>query len=61
MRTPKYFEKAEWLFRLIQNFGHKWRRYIIGNPAYLTRLAKYYVNMREHEEDLKRQAARGAK
>jgi N-acetylglucosaminyldiphosphoundecaprenol N-acetyl-beta-D-mannosaminyltransferase len=56
-RAPKMFEKAEWLFRLLQNFGHKWRRYIIGNPAYLCRLARYYVLMREHEEELKKRRA----
>jgi len=53
-RAPKYFEKAEWLFRLFQKFGHKWRRYLIGNAAYLTRLAKYYVRLREHEAAQKR-------
>ncbi len=40
-RVPKIFRKVEWLYRLLQNPGHKWRRYIIGNTLFLCRAFRH--------------------
>ena len=59
-RASKKFAKAEWLFRLMQNPGHKWRRYLMGNVAFIFRLAKYFILQKEREDmcraELRKQA-----
>jgi len=42
-RAPMWMRKArlEWLFRLMLEPQRLWQRYIIGNPLFLWRLAKY--------------------
>lgn len=41
-RVPKWMGDAglEWLFRLMVEPRKKWRRYVLGNPLYLTHVAK---------------------
>ena len=59
-RASDRFSKAEWLFRLMQNPGHKWRRYLMGNAAFIFRLAKYFILQKEREDmrraELRKQA-----
>lgn len=39
-RAPQWVidMRAEWLFRLVQEPGRLWRRYILGNPVFLARV-----------------------
>ncbi len=39
-RAPQWVidMRAEWLFRLVQEPGRLWRRYVLGNPAFLARV-----------------------
>lgn len=39
-RAPKWMRKSgiEWVYRLVQEPGRMWRRYIIGNPLFLWRV-----------------------
>lgn len=41
-RAPEWMRAAriEWLFRLIQEPGRMWRRYILGNPLFLIHVMK---------------------
>ncbi len=41
-RAPNWMRtiRAEWLYRLIQEPGRMWRRYIIGNPVFLIHVIK---------------------
>lgn len=40
-RAPRWMNRAgiEWVFRLIQEPRRLWRRYIVGNPTFLARVA----------------------
>jgi N-acetylglucosaminyldiphosphoundecaprenol N-acetyl-beta-D-mannosaminyltransferase len=40
--APAWMRHAglEWLHRLMQDFGGKWRRYLLGNPLFLWRLLR---------------------
>lgn len=42
-RAPMWMRQAglEWVFRLLQEPGRMWRRYIIGNPVFLWRVRKW--------------------
>jgi len=42
-RAPLWMRQAglEWVFRLLQEPGRMWRRYIIGNPVFLLRVRKW--------------------
>ncbi len=42
VRAPAWMRAAriEWLFRLAQEPGRLWRRYLIGNPAFLARVLR---------------------
>ncbi len=39
-RAPQWIidMRAEWLFRLVQEPGRLWRRYVLGNPVFLARV-----------------------
>jgi exopolysaccharide biosynthesis WecB/TagA/CpsF family protein len=39
VRAPRWMNRLgiEWLFRLVQEPGRLWRRYIVGNPVFLWR------------------------
>jgi exopolysaccharide biosynthesis WecB/TagA/CpsF family protein len=41
VRAPEWMTRAgvEWIFRLVQEPGRLWRRYVIGNPEFLGRVA----------------------
>jgi exopolysaccharide biosynthesis WecB/TagA/CpsF family protein len=41
-RAPLWVRRLrmEWLYRLVQEPGRLWRRYIVGNPLFLTRVLK---------------------
>ena len=60
-RASERFSKAEWLFRLMQNPGHKWRRYLMGNAAFIFRLAKYFILQKEREDMRRAELRRAAK
>lgn len=40
VRAPGWARKSglEWIVRLSQDFGRLWRRYLLGNPVFLTRV-----------------------
>ena len=42
-RAPKWMREfgLEWIYRLIQEPGRMWRRYIIGNPLFVFRVIKW--------------------
>jgi len=42
-RAPKWMREIglEWVYRLIQEPGRMWRRYIIGNPLFIFRVLKW--------------------
>lgn len=42
-RAPQWMRELglEWLFRLIQEPGRLWKRYVIGNVMFLTRVIRY--------------------
>jgi N-acetylglucosaminyldiphosphoundecaprenol N-acetyl-beta-D-mannosaminyltransferase len=45
-RAPMWMREIglEWLWRLIQEPGRLWRRYVIGNPLFLFRVWKQSVS-----------------
>jgi alpha-1,3-mannosyltransferase len=45
-RAPAWVQKArmEWVFRLLQEPGRLWRRYILGNPKFLWHVTRQYFN-----------------
>lgn len=47
-RAPRIVQRLglEWLFRLGVEPGRMWRRYVIGNPVFLARVAAQWVRMR---------------
>lgn len=44
-RAPEFVRKArlEWIFRLWLEPRRLWRRYVLGNPAFLLRIARQYA------------------
>jgi NDP-sugar pyrophosphorylase family protein len=42
----------EWVFRLIQEPGRMWQRYLVGNLTFLTRVALQRIGLRRGAEDL---------
>lgn len=49
-RAPMIFRKIgmEWVWRLLQEPGRMWRRYIIGNPLFLYRVFRHGKTMPKH-------------
>jgi N-acetylglucosaminyldiphosphoundecaprenol N-acetyl-beta-D-mannosaminyltransferase len=49
-RCPRWMGNLglEWLYRLIQDPGRLWRRYVLGNPVFFCRLFKYYLFRKRH-------------
>jgi N-acetylglucosaminyldiphosphoundecaprenol N-acetyl-beta-D-mannosaminyltransferase len=47
-RAPRWFDRLglEWLWRLAQDPSGKWRRYILGNPIFVYRIMRQYLNHR---------------
>ena len=47
-RAPKWMQQCglEWLFRLCQEPGRLWRRYLIGNAIFLWLILKEYIKVR---------------
>lgn len=47
-RAPLWMRRAqlEWLFRLIQEPGRLWRRYLLGNPRFLWNMMRYRLRQR---------------
>ena len=45
-RAPVWMREMglEWVFRLIQEPGRMWRRYVIGNPLFLSRVRQQANN-----------------
>jgi len=48
-RAPLWMRQAglEWVYRLLQEPGRMWRRYIIGNPVFLWRVNRWMKSRRE--------------
>lgn len=48
-RAPLWMRRAglEWVFRLIQEPGRMWRRYLVGNLVFLARLARARAGLRK--------------
>lgn len=49
-RAPQWMREIgmEWLFRLMQEPGRLWRRYVIGNPLFLYRVWRQRMNRISH-------------
>jgi len=47
-RAPKWMQKygLEWLFRLCQEPGRLWKRYLIGNPIFIWLVLKEFIKVR---------------
>lgn len=45
-RCPEWMAKSgfEWLYRLLQEPKRLWRRYLLGNPSFLYRIAKFRLH-----------------
>jgi len=45
-RAPRWFRELglEWVYRMIQEPGRMWRRYVIGNPLFLYRVVGWRAN-----------------
>jgi N-acetylglucosaminyldiphosphoundecaprenol N-acetyl-beta-D-mannosaminyltransferase len=43
LRAPRWMRELgfEWLFRIFQEPGRMWKRYILGNPLFLYRVWKW--------------------
>jgi hypothetical protein len=39
----------EWLFRLTQEPGRLWRRYLIGNPLFMWKLLGQWLGLRKYD------------
>jgi N-acetylglucosaminyldiphosphoundecaprenol N-acetyl-beta-D-mannosaminyltransferase len=52
-QAPAWMQKLglEWLFRLVQEPGRLWRRYLLGNPAFLARLLAQRLGLRKYHLD----------
>jgi len=42
-RAPRWMREIglEWLYRMLQEPGRMWRRYVVGNPLFLYRVTKW--------------------
>lgn len=42
-RAPRWMREIgiEWIYRIMQEPGRMWRRYVIGNPLFLYRVMKW--------------------
>lgn len=51
-RAPRVFQALglEWLYRLIQEPGRLWRRYLIGNPRFLSLVARARMGLERLDE-----------
>ena len=47
-RAPKWMQKygLEWFFRLFQEPGRLWKRYLIGNPIFIWLVVKEFIKVR---------------
>jgi len=45
-RAPRWMSQngLEWLYRLLQEPGRLWKRYLVGNPLFLYRIARQRMN-----------------
>ena len=52
-RAPAWMRRAgvEWVFRLVQEPRRLWRRYLVGNPAFLARVLRAEALRRIRWED----------
>lgn len=52
-RAPRWMREVglEWFYRLIQEPGRMWRRYIIGNPLFLMRVIKWKLAKQNRGEN----------
>lgn len=47
-RAPEWVRRLrlEWVFRLVIEPGRLWRRYIVGNPVFMARVARQWLSLR---------------
>ncbi len=47
-RAPRWLRKLghEWIWRIVQRPGDKWRRYLLGNPLFLARVLRERLRQR---------------
>ena len=52
-RAPRWMREVglEWLYRLFQEPGRMWKRYIIGNPVFLMRIIKWKLAKQNRGEN----------
>jgi N-acetylglucosaminyldiphosphoundecaprenol N-acetyl-beta-D-mannosaminyltransferase len=52
-QAPAWLQQTglEWLFRLAQEPGRLWRRYLLGNPEFLGRLLVQGLGLRQYDLD----------
>jgi N-acetylglucosaminyldiphosphoundecaprenol N-acetyl-beta-D-mannosaminyltransferase len=52
-QAPAWMQRLglEWLFRLVQEPARLWRRYLLGNPAFLARLLAQGLGLRKYHLD----------
>ncbi|MEA3439392.1 MAG: WecB/TagA/CpsF family glycosyltransferase, partial [Chloroflexota bacterium] len=45
MRAPNWVNKAgvEWFWRLIMDPKGKWKRYLVGNPLFMSRVVREWL------------------
>jgi exopolysaccharide biosynthesis WecB/TagA/CpsF family protein len=57
-RAPLWVRRlrSEWAYRLTQEPGRLWRRYIIGNPLFLYRVARNWLTGHSRESGLPQRA-----
>lgn len=50
-RAPAWVREIgfEWIYRILQEPGRMWRRYVVGNPLFLYRVMKWKVFSHEIE------------
>jgi len=52
-RAPRWMREVglEWLYRLFQEPGRMWKRYIVGNPLFLMRVIKWKLSKQNRGEN----------
>ena len=57
-RAPKWMRETgfEWVYRLLQEPGRMWRRYLLGNPTFLARVGLQRLGLRRPAADAVPQA-----
>jgi N-acetylglucosaminyldiphosphoundecaprenol N-acetyl-beta-D-mannosaminyltransferase len=60
-RAPEWMQRygLEWLFRLMQEPGRMWKRYLVGNAAFVLLVGRYWVGCEHRRLWARRDRAAG--